>query len=236
MMINKKLSILAGAVLAASSAQAAFDSDSVVFVAVNGAGDTYVHDLGSISEFVAAGATGVNVDPSYVGGSYTWTVVGTSDSGSKIDAAAPPAYSPNADFGIVTTGAGATSTIANNNSVNNEVTAVQNWLAAVGAVATGDSANIAGTSGDAFSAGQAVAHQGSAMQSNIVNYVGGLTGFYQASAAASPAGGLSAHSTVGISDLYFNGSNVSVSAVPVPAAAWLFGSALAGLTVIRRRK
>jgi hypothetical protein len=28
----------------------------------------------------------------------------------------------------------------------------------------------------------------------------------------------------------------NVSAVPVPAAAWLFGSALAGLTVIRRRK
>ena len=32
----------------------------------------------------------------------------------------------------------------------------------------------------------------------------------------------------------FDGS--TVSAVPVPAAAWLFGSALAGLTVIRRRK
>jgi hypothetical protein len=34
----------------------------------------------------------------------------------------------------------------------------------------------------------------------------------------------------------FDGSTATVSAVPVPAAAWLFGSALAGLTVIRRRK
>ena len=30
--------------------------------------------------------------------------------------------------------------------------------------------------------------------------------------------------------------NLSYSAVPVPAAAWLFGSALAGLSVVRRKK
>jgi hypothetical protein len=30
--------------------------------------------------------------------------------------------------------------------------------------------------------------------------------------------------------------NISVSAVPVPSAVWLFGSALAGLVGLRRRK
>ncbi|MDB2410405.1 VPLPA-CTERM sorting domain-containing protein, partial [Pseudomonadales bacterium] len=31
-------------------------------------------------------------------------------------------------------------------------------------------------------------------------------------------------------------ANTGAAVVPVPAAAWLFGSALAGLTVVRRRK
>ena len=42
-MINKKIGTLAAAVLAASSAQAAFE---VAFVAVDSDGDTYVHDMG----------------------------------------------------------------------------------------------------------------------------------------------------------------------------------------------
>ena len=37
-------------------------------------------------------------------------------------------------------------------------------------------------------------------------------------------------------DLSYNGASVTVGAVPVPAAAWLFGSGLIGLVGIARRK
>lgn len=40
----------------------------------------------------------------------------------------------------------------------------------------------------------------------------------------------------GTNDAYINGRMTDISAVPLPAAAWLFGSALLGLGVIKRRK
>jgi hypothetical protein len=55
---------------------------------------------------------------------------------------------------------------------------------------------------------------------------------YQSTDLNGPGGG--SPDVALLSSIIFDGS--SVSAVPVPAAAWLFGSALAGLTVVRRRK
>lgn len=42
--------------------------------------------------------------------------------------------------------------------------------------------------------------------------------------------------TFDVQSVTFNGANVNASAVPVPAAAWLFGSGLLGLVGIMRRK
>ena len=54
--------------------------------------------------------------------------------------------------------------------------------------------------------------------------------FYSASTDPFAAIDVNGGSVFGVS---FDGTT---AAVPVPAAAWLFGSALAGLTVARRRK
>jgi hypothetical protein len=74
-----------------------------------------------------------------------------------------------------------------------------------------------------------VAHQGGAMQSGFGSV--NLLGIYQAAGSNTTAPDVS---LLNSNPVTFNGS--TVSAVPVPAAAWLFGSALAGLTVARRRK
>jgi hypothetical protein len=56
------------------------------------------------------------------------------------------------------------------------------------------------------------------------------TMFYSESDSPLASIDLNGGSVFGVS---FDGTT---AAVPVPAAAWLFGSALAGLTVVRRRK
>ena len=57
---------------------------------------------------------------------------------------------------------------------------------------------------------------------NVVSQVGTAGTSAQSAALLSGSGEFSA--------------NTGATVVPVPAAAWLFGSALAGLTVVRRRK
>jgi len=226
MMINKKLSILAGAVLAASSAQAAFDSDSLVFVAVNGAGDTYVADLGTLGTFAGSSTS---VDTIGIGGTYSWTVVGTNQTSTPL-AAPPGLYAPTADTGVLsTTSTTGSTTISTSQNVGAELAGVQSWLSDVQQAAAGASSVTisAGNAGE-YLAGMQVAHQGSSMQSGNGDF--DLFGIYQNEGAA--------NSTPVIADglVTFNFDGSTVSAVPVPAAAWLFGSALAGLTVIRRRK
>jgi hypothetical protein len=232
MMINKKLSVLAAAIVA-SSAQASFDADSISFVAVNSSGDTYVADLGNVSDFLAGNPASVAVDPSALG-TYSWTIVGANSTGTPL--AAPPGnYSPTADTGVISATAGtdtSVSTVATGALVASERTAVNNWLSDVNA-ADGDNdgyASISGGNAGEFLAGMQVAHQAGAMQSGFgtVN----LLGIYQAAGSNTTAPDVSILNTT--LPVTFDGANVS--AVPVPAAAWLFGSALAGLTVVRRRK
>ena len=231
-MINKKLSVLAAAIFA-SSAQASFDADTMSFVAVNAAGDTYVADLGSSS--ILAGAFSVSVDGSALSalGTYEWTIVGANSTNTPL--AAPPGnYSPTAETGVISATAGtdtSVSTVATGALVASERTAVNNWLADVNA-ADGDgdgSVSIAGGNAGEFLPGMQVAHQGGAMQSGFGSV--NLLGIYQAAGSNTTAPDVSILNSNAVS---FDGS--TVSAVPVPAAAWLFGSALAGLTVIRRRK
>ena len=244
-MINKKLSTLAAAVLAASSAQAAFE---MAFVAVDADGDTYVHNMGTYAAMEASTGVsggGLTFDVSGVNSAidaYSWTVVGTNSSNSVL--AAPPGasgFTAYVDTGVITTsiGAPANVTIANNQAVENERVGLETWLSTVSGLADGsDSVVIAGTSGDRYTAGQQAAFHDGRMQDTTAGFgTFQLNEFFHGPnlANGNPGGdGLGAYAAGGLTiGLSFDGS---VAAVPVPAAAWLFGSALAGLTVIRRRK
>lgn len=244
MMINKKLGLLAAAVLTASGAQASFDANTVAFVAVNAAGDTYVADLGSASEFASAmsGGSSLSVDPSALG-SYTWTIYGANQTSNVL--AAPPGGAPGLttyqDTGVITTsGSGVVPNAAtpNNNALystgtGGDLGTVTSWLAAVSSLSAGAISNTFLASNPADASGLFTAqnsHQGtSAMQTGSSADVSTI---YQSTDLNGVGGG--SPDVALLSSVIFDGS--SVSAVPVPAAAWLFGSALAGLTVVRRRK
>ena len=202
------------------------------FVAVNDSGDTYVADLGSSS--ILAGAFSVAVDGAALSalGTYEWTIVGANSTGTPL-AAPPGLYSPTAETGVISATAGtdtSVSTVATGALVASERDAVNNWLSDVNA-ADGDNdgnASIAGGNAGEFLAGMQVAHQLGAMQSGFGSV--NLLGIYQAAGSNTTAPDVSILNSNPVS---FDGS--TVSAVPVPAAAWLFGSALIGLTVIRRK-
>ena len=232
MIMNKKITTLAAAILAASSAQAAFE---MAFVAVDADGDTYVHDMGTYADMQAGF---VSVDVSAVNtaiDAYSWTVVGTSETSNVI--ASPPGasgFTAYDDTGIITTSAGAPTGlgVANNQAVNNEKAGLEAWLSTVAGLAGGaDSVVIPASSADKYTAGQQVAFHAGRMQTGTAGF-----GTFQLNEIfhSANANGLAAPAVNGQSfGLSFDGST---AAVPVPAAAWLFGSALAGLTVARRRK
>jgi len=234
-MINKKLSTLAAAVLAASSAQAAFE---MAFVAVDADGDTYVHDIGTYAA-MQSNTGQLTFDVSGVNSAidaYTWTVVGTSETSNVL--AAPPGggagFTAYVDTGLVTTSAGAPTSmnVANNQAVDNEMNGLQAWLSTVTSLAGGSSSVvIPASSADKYTAGQQVAFHAGRMQTGTADY-----GTFQLNEIfhSANASGLSAPEvnalTIGLS------FDSNVAAVPVPAAAWLFGSALLGIGAIKRKK
>ena len=232
-MINKKIGTLAVAILAASSAQAAFE---VAFVAVDSDGDTYVHDMGDFQSI-----DGVSVDMTFASeaafnsADYDWTIVGLSSTSNVI--ASPPGASGSPTYGdtgiitLSTAGAAPVSSIANHSSLGSEITGLQTWLNTVSGLAgASDSVLIPNSSADKYTLGQQVAFHSGRMQDTTGASFQLNTLFYSASTDPFAAIDVNGGSVFGVS---FDGTT---AAVPVPAAAWLFGSALAGLTVIRRRK
>ena len=231
-MINKKIGTLAAAVLAASSAQAAFE---VAFVAVDGDGTTYVHDMGDYSNIAPSSITTTfAAESTFDSSNYSWTVVGTTSTSTELVAAPPGGGSAvYADTGIVTLSSGAPSavSIANHSSLGSEITGLEAWLNTVAGLAGGsDSVVIANDSSDIYTAGQQAAFHSAQMQTGSGGSYQLNTIFYSASNSPLAPIDLNGGSVFGVS---FDGTT---AAIPVPAAAWLFGSALAGLTVARRRK
>ena len=231
-MINKKIGTLAAAILAASSAQAAFE---VAFVAVDSDGDTYVHDMG---DFGSINGSSVDMtfasEASFDSANYDWTIVGLSSTNTPI--AAPPGggAATTADTGIITlstAGAAPATSIANHTSLGSEMTGLQSWLTTVSGLAgASDSVLIPASSADRYTLGQQVAFHSGRMQGDTGGAYQLNTLFYSASTDPLAALDVNGGTVFGVS---FDGTT---AAVPVPAAAWLFGSALAGLTVVRRRK
>lgn len=231
-MINKKIGTLAAAILAASSAQAAFE---VAFVAVDGDGTTYVHDMGDYSNIAPSSiSTTFASESTFDSSDYSWTIVGTTSTTNELVAAPPGGGSAvYADTGIVTLSSGAPSSvsIANHSSLGNEVGGIAGWLSTVAGLASGNaSVLIANDSSDIYTSGQQAAFHSAQMQSGSGGSYQLNTMFYSASDSPLAFIDLNGGSVFGVS---FDGTT---AAVPVPAAAWLFGSALAGLTVVRRRK
>jgi hypothetical protein len=240
-MINKKIGTLAAAILAASSAQAAFE---VAFVAVDADGDTYVHNMGTYQNIDTLNDEGasdnrVNMtfssEASFNSADYEWTVVGLSSTTNELVAAPPGGGSAvYADTGIVTlsaSGATPTSSVVNHSSLGSEINGLQSWLTTVAGLAgASESVLIPASSSDKYTLGQQVAFHPGRMLDTVDGAYQLNTTFYSADTDPFATPAYNAGSVFGLT---FDGT---VAAVPVPAAAWLFGSALAGLTVVRRRK
>ena len=231
-MINKKIGTLAAAVLAASSAQAAFE---VAFVAVDGDGTTYVHDMGQYSSIAPSSITTTfAAESTFDSSNYSWTIVGTTSTTNEL-VAAPPGGGDAiyADTGIVTLSSGAPSAVSifNHAALGSEITGIAGWLSTVAGLAgASDSVVIANDSSDKYTLGQQAAFHSAQMQTGSGGSYQLNTMFYSADSSPLASIDLNGGSVFGVS---FDGTT---AAVPVPAAAWLFGSALAGLTIARRRK
>ncbi len=243
MMIKKKIGVLAAAVAVASSAQAAFDQGNAVLFAHNAANDnTYFIDLGVTAQDLANGATVVTNSAglaSWLAGNAgaTWTVVGTINDPTAVGG--PPAAGQSlANSGIVGSSASG-APVGLTGSDNEAQKAVLNaWLADVQTASGGASEfQLPGT--DPASAD--VNRNAGFLNNSTAAFDTATDLFY---AQANPAdGGLLSDPTVvtavGLlgdnSSAIFSNGDININ-VPVPAAAWLFGSALAGLTVLRRRK
>lgn len=249
MMIKKKLGVLAGAVLLASSAQAAFDEGNAVLFAYDAADDdTYFVDLGVTGQDLVNAAS---VDLTDAGlatflsnnAGAQWTIIASVNDTDNVGG--PPAVGASlANSGVVSTSLSG-APVGSDGTTNDQQRLIMNdWLADVQAASGGASSfGVAGTDPSSADA----ARNGGFLNNSLIA-VGGSSAIYYSQ--ANPADGatladsnvvnqVGTAGTIAQSAASLNESGtiqVNVAAVPVPAAAWLFGSALAGLTVIRRRK
>jgi len=224
-MIKKKLGLLAGSVMVATSANAAIDLGTEGALAIfNTAGaGSYIQALGVSGNDLSTGSAftiDVTAASAALGGTIeSFAVLGLADA--TCSGLACYNYSEfiyvSGGGGLVYTGGdqAASTNLAAFNAVGN----IQAFL---------DNANF-GANGEG-SLGDADANGFS--NSYLVSGTSGL-GFNQQLAGLN---GSTIFSCVCV-DAGISGSIFSnASAVPVPAAAWLFGSALLGLGVVRRKK
>ena len=245
---NKKLSVLAGAVLAASSSHAAFDQGNAVLFAYDSAdNDTYFLDLG-VSGQDLVNAESVTVNDSGLAGFLSsntgaqWTVIASVNDTTAVGG--PPAGGQSLlNSGVV--GSSSTgSAVGTDGTTNDQQRAIMNaWLSDVQAASGGlNSFGVAGTdpvssdaarNGGFFNNSLISVNSSSALYYSQANPADSTTFadanvVYQVGTAGIPA------QTAAL--LTSDGTFSANTAVPVPAAAWLFGSALAGLVCVRRKK
>ena len=249
MMIKKKLGVLAAAVAAASSAHAAFDQGNAVLFAYDSAdNDTYFVDLG-VSGQDLVDQTSVNLTDSGLAGFLSsnagaqWTVIASVNDTTSVGG--PPAGGASLlNSGVV--GSSATgSAVGTDGTTNDQQRSIMNaWLSDVQAASGGlSSFGVAGTDPVSSDA----ARNGGFFNNSLIS-VGSSSALYYSQ--ANPADSTTFADANVVTQVGTDGAILSaallsdtgafsannVSAVPVPAAAWLFGSALAGLTLARRRK
>jgi hypothetical protein len=244
MMIKKKLGVLAGAVLLASSAQAAFDTNAVLYAWDSADNDTYFVDLGVSAQAIVDGTNVSLVDSGLeaflaANAGSQWTIIGSINDTDLVGG--PPAAGQSlANSGVVSTSLSG-SAVGTDGTTNDQQRLIMNdWLADIEAASGGSSSfGVAGTAGES-----ADPARNAGFFNDSLTAVGDATGIFYSQ--ADPASGAllsdaNVITQVGVGGVFTSASTselgvIAVTAVPVPAAAWLFGSALAGLTVIRRRK
>ena len=246
MIMNKKITTLAAAVLAASSAQADFE---MAYVAVDADGDTYVQNLGTYAAMQNnTGSGSLTFDVSAVNSSidaYSWTVVGTNSTSNVI--ASPPGatgFTAYDDTGIITTSSGAPTglNVANNQAVEAERAGLEAWLSTVASLAGGaNSVVIPASSADRYTVGQQVAFHAGRMQTGTADFgTFQLNEIFHSANATGLAAPFINNQAFGLAHgefcSYEGGVCLYNAAVPIPAAAWLFGSALLGIGAIKRKK
>lgn len=228
-MIKKQLGLLAGSVLVASSANAAItlDGNTVAVFNTAGAGSYYQLIPGSTGDSLEAG-TGFSVDVSAA----TAALGGTIDSfalfainSNEFSAATAPGYNYT-EFLYVSEGgglvfAGDTATSTTNLVAGNDINAIALALANADLGANGE-----GSTGDF----DAIAFNAGFLNTGISSVV-----FNQQTLTGATNAQILGDNGVDFTS-EITGGNFVVTAVPVPAAAWLFGSALLGLGVVRRKK
>ena len=248
MMIKKKLGVLAAAVAAMSSAHAAFDQGNAVLFAYDSASDnTYFVDLGVSGQDLVE-ATSVNLTDSGLAGFLSsntaaqWTVIASVNDTTSVGG--PPAAGASLlNSGVV--GSSSTgSAVGTDGTTNDQQRAIMNaWLSDVQTASAGSSSfGVLGTDPVSSDA----ARNGGFFNNSLIS-VGSSSALYYSQ--ANPADSTTLANANVVTQVGTNGADLSsallsadgefsanVSVVPVPAAAWLFGSALAGLTLARRRK
>lgn len=241
MMIKKKLGVLAAAVALVSTAHAAFDEGNAILYAVDLADDdTYFVDLG-VTGLQLAGAAEVNLTD---GGLAAWLTTQTNVEWSIIattNVAGAPGANAGVDQGVISTSTSGAAVGTTGSSTIGQADILNSWLSIVQA-ASGGASSFSVLGLDPESAN--VVRNNAGFNNSLIAVGGSSALFYNQAAEGStslPSGtnqigtaGTPLQSAASLAESGLIQANVA--AVPVPAAAWLFGSALAGLTVIRRRK
>ena len=232
--MNKKLTVLASAIAVAGSAQASFDAGTTfLYVAKSGSpADTFAVDLGvgGASSAGTFAATGLSA---WLGGaSANFAVVG-SNAGTTQIGGTPTA--PSNDDSVISTASSTADGLAGSYADVQTLTGAANdWIAALNTADSDNDGIVAVPSSNADAAASDT--RAVLFMSNALTDIASSSAIFASTATGDSSASTSA---IGSLQVSISGDTISIAdpaPIPVPAAAWLFGSALAGLSVVRRRK
>ena len=236
------------------SANAAFDTGAAVLYAWDsGTNNSYFVDLGVTGQALVDGSTVVTTDTG-LGGfltsnpNATWSVISTINDTNKVANSNNLPGFLTGGLSLINSGIVGTSLtgspVGTTGGVNaSQQTILNDWMAVIQTSAAGSSSfGVDGTDPAAADGSR----NGTGLNASMIS-VGQTSALFYAQANTSDgvtlAAGATEVSQLGgsgpgaiIADLTASGNFTAASAVPVPAAAWLFGSALAGLGLVRRKK
>ena len=232
--MNKKLTVLASAIAVAGSAQASFDAGTTfLYVAKSGSpADTFAVDLGvgGASSAGTFAATGLSA---WLGGaSANFAVVGSAAGSTQIGGT-PTA--PSNDDSVISTASSAADGLAGSYAdVQTLTSAANDWISALDAADSDNDGVVEVPSSNANAAASDT--RAVLFMSNALTDIASSSAIFASTATGDSSASTSA---IGALQVSISGDTITIAdpaPIPVPAAAWLFGSALAGLSVVRRRK
>jgi len=232
--MNKKLTVLASAIAVAGSAQASFEPGTTfLYVAKSGdPADTFAVDLGVNGATSAGSFTATGLSAWLDGASANFAVVGSAEGSTKVGGTP---FAPTNDDSVVSTALSASDGIANNAAgVRTLVGSANDWLVSLNAADTNNDGIVEVDSSNADAAASGT--RAVLFMNNALTDIASSSALFASTATGDSSASTSA---IGSLQVSITGDSISIAdpaPIPVPAAAWLFGSALAGLSVVRRRK